>query len=137
MSRTYKDKSHKYNKEELSWNDRYELVEYEGYVYDYHIPYEYPNTSYREHIASRYIAGTRIKTFRIEKAGILKKRKRSYVNRYDYWYRSTPGWWIREFMTAPKRAACRNWEKSIKHAQDFEEVEDCPDFGRKPHKYYW
>ena len=48
-----------------------------------------------------------------------------------------PSWFVREFMTVPKRAACRNWEKQAIYADDFEEIEDCPDFGRKPHVYYW
>ncbi len=53
------------------------------------------------------------------------------------WYKQAPSWFVREFMTVPKRAACRNWEKQAIYADDFEEIEDCPDFGRKPHIYFW
>lgn len=137
MSRTYKDRPYKHLKDKLSWDERHEKVEYEGYVYDYAIPYSYPDTSLREYLDSKFIVGTCIKTFIVEKAGILKKRKRSYYDAGDYWFRRTPSWWTREFMTVPKRAACRNWEKQAIYADDLEDYKDCPDFGRKPHVYYW
>jgi hypothetical protein len=136
MSRTYKDRPYKYNKEKVSWEDRHEEFEYEAYTYDYALPYV-GWRSYKEHLDSKFVVGTRIKTFRVEKAGVLKKRKRFYQDPDDNWYKRTPSWWTREFMTVPKRAACRNWEKQAIYADDLEDFEDCPDFGRKPHVYYW
>ncbi len=52
------------------------------------------------------------------------------------WYARTPSSWTRIQMTRPKRRACRVWELKTKYLLDFEEA-DCPDFGRKPHVYYY
>jgi hypothetical protein len=52
------------------------------------------------------------------------------------WYKRTPSAWTRIQMTRPKRRACRVWELKTKYLLDFEEA-DCPDFGRKPHVYYY
>ena len=72
----------------------------------------------------------------IKEPGVKTKKPRHYNGDWK-WYKQTPSWFVREFMTVPKRAACRNWEKQAIYADDFEEIEDCPDFGRKPHVYYW
>lgn len=63
-----------------------------------------------------------------------KPKKRKTVDTEYRWLRGTPSWWVREFMTVPKRAACRNWEKT-RNLDNLEE--DCPDYGNKPHIYYW
>ena len=72
----------------------------------------------------------------LELPGVKTKKPRKYAGDWK-WYKQTPGWFVREFMTVPKRAACRNWEHRAKQTVDFENFEDCPDFGRKPHVYYW
>lgn len=136
MSRTYKDRPYKHRKDYVSWDEIHEQVEYEAYIYDYAVPYT-TWKCYREHLDSKFVIGTRTKTFTVKKAGVLKKRKRTYVDKDWYWFKGTPSWWTHVYMTTPKRAACRNWEKSIVNAVDYEEIEDCPDFGRKPHMYYW
>lgn len=72
----------------------------------------------------------------IDRPGVKTKKPRHYSGDWK-WYKQTPSWWVREFMTAPKRAACRNWEKQAIYADDFDDLEDCPDFGRKPHVYFY
>ena len=47
-----------------------------------------------------------------------------------------PSWWVREFMSVPKRQKCRNWERNTVKLLDIEDVDICPDFGNKPHKYF-
>lgn len=70
-------------------------------------------------------------------AGAKPKLKRSFVNPEQHWYKHTPSYWVLIQMTAPKRAKCKAWEKTVVKAQDFEDIEDCPDYGRKPHIYYY
>ena len=69
-----------------------------------------------------------------EIAGAKTKKKRHFKGHWVGYYFSTPSWWIREFMTVPKRAACRNWEKT-RNFDNLDEV--CPDYGRRPHLYYY
>lgn len=73
----------------------------------------------------------------IQRAGVKPKLKRSYTDFDYYWYKSTPGYWTLQHMTAPKRAKCRNWEKTTVKLFDIEDATICPDYGRKPHFYYW
>lgn len=65
------------------------------------------------------------------------KLKKNVFNPDDHWFKSTPSWWVQEFMTVPKRAKCRNWEKQTLKLQNIEDFTICPDFGNKPHIYYW
>lgn len=64
-----------------------------------------------------------------------KKKKRGFHPKH--WASATPSWWIREYMTVPKRAACSIWEKEAVKYLDIEEIPVCPDYGRKPHFFYW
>lgn len=66
--------------------------------------------------------------------GTKTKKKRSHQGWWDGYYSKAPSWWVKEFMTVPKRAACRNWEKTrtLDNLED-----DYPDFGNKPFIYYW
>lgn len=84
---------------------------------------------------SRYSVGEWRYPF-LEFPGVKTKKSKKKYGGYHNWYGSTPSWWVREFMTSPKRSACRNWEKSVIYSIDLE-AEDCPDYGHKPHKYYW
>ena len=72
----------------------------------------------------------------ISKKWTTPKVKKKFF-KYPVWYKQTPSWWIKEFMTVPKRSKCRNWEKEILKLQDIEDCSICPDFGNKPHLYYW
>lgn len=117
MSRTYKDKKVEYRSPTLSWTYGTELVEY-----------SYP---------AQYTRVVRAMFCRVKVAGAKPKRKRSFVHPEHYWHQTTPSWWVREFMTAPKRAACRNWAKNVVKSTDVEDVLDCPDYGRKPHVYFY
>jgi len=79
---------------------------------------------------------SRLGTVTMAIAGAKSKKKRS-ADVWYRWYRSTPSSWVSEFMTAPKRAKCRNWEKDVVKLHDVEDAGICPDFGNKPHHYYW
>lgn len=68
--------------------------------------------------------------------GVKTKKPRHYKGDWK-WYQRTPSWFVREFMTAPQRRECRDWESKVKYAVDFDEIEDCPFFGKKPHIYYY
>ncbi len=72
----------------------------------------------------------------VEEPGVKTKKPRHYKGDWK-WYKRTPSWFVREFMTAPQRRECRDWESKVKYADDFEEIEDCPFFGKKPHIYYY
>ena len=65
------------------------------------------------------------------------KQKRNYFNTNDHWFKHTPSWWVKTFMTKPKRNKCKNWEKQTVKLLDIENCGVCPDFGNKPHLYYW
>ena len=120
MSRTYKDKKWKLRFPEDDWNFGKELV-----------PACFTHRNwYTRELESYYGTCT------MEVAGAKSKKKRSKEDQYHFPY-STPSWWIREFMNVPKRAKCRNWEKDVVKLQDIEEAPVCPDYGNKPHFYYW
>jgi len=107
MSRTYKDRPNRFKYD--PWDQdtlREKCVSNDGYTLFYTI----------------YLKTT-------------KPKKKKSVNTEWHWMKSTPSWFIREFMTVPKRAACRNWEKTLTLG-NLEEA-DCPDYGRKPYIYYW
>ena len=65
------------------------------------------------------------------------KTKKNYFNSDYRWFKSTPSWWVREFMSVPKRQKCKNWERNTAKLLDIEDADICPDFGNKPHKYYF
>jgi hypothetical protein len=129
MSRTYKDQPRKL---EVEYDDRFDEFQYEAHVFSYgeYDPYNYRYTK-------TDTGETCIRTFFVKKAGIYTKKKRTYKNTDDWWYCRTPSWWVHDFMTVPKRAKCRNWEKDAVKHYDLEEIPDCPDYGDKPHHYYW
>lgn len=129
MSRTYKDQP---NKPEVEYEDRYDEFQYVADVFEYE-----KNDRYAWRYDRVYTGETRVKVFHVQKAGIYTKKKRSYMDPNDWWYRRTPSWFIREFMHVPKRAACRNWEKDAAKHHEVEEIPDCPDYGHKPHVYFW
>ena len=64
------------------------------------------------------------------------KVKKDYFNSDHHWFQSTPSWWVREFMSVPKRQKCKNWERNTAKLLDIEDADICPDFGNKPHKYF-
>ena len=65
------------------------------------------------------------------------KLKKNLFNPDDHWFKSTSSWWTKVFMTKPKRAKCKSWEKQTLKLQNIEDFTICPDFGNKPHVYYW
>jgi hypothetical protein len=69
----------------------------------------------------------------VDIAGAKTKKAKNYSGTW-HWCRNTPSWWVREFMSVPKRAKCRNWEKT-RTLDNLDEL--CPDYGRKPHIYYY
>lgn len=71
---------------------------------------------------------------RLERKGVKPKKKR-YVDKW-HWVEGTPSWWTNIMMTKPKRRACRVWEHKTKFQQDLYWA-DCPDWGHKPHVYFW
>lgn len=117
MSRTYKDKKWKLRYPE---NDYKFGIERVPYTVEYISIYTDEKCSYTSYWL-KDIPGAKTKKPRHEHG--------------DWnWCHSTPSWWVREFMTAPKRAKCRNWEKT-RTLDNLDET--CPDYGRKPHIYYW
>ena len=52
------------------------------------------------------------------------------------WLSQTPGWWVRLFMTKPKRQTERQLVQKLHKLPD---VEDAPEFpvAKKPHKYFY
>lgn len=53
-----------------------------------------------------------------------------------YWLHHTPKWWVKLYMTKPKRRANRALCTDIMHGADPDELV-YPLGGRKPHEYYW
>lgn len=107
MSRTFKDKPWKHTTEKKERDNsviHVKLKEYGFYRYSFEV------------------------------AGSKTKKKRNFVDFWNGYYSRCPSWWTKEFMTVPKRAACRNWEKTrtLDNLED-----DYPDFGNKPFIYYY
>lgn len=69
--------------------------------------------------------------------GDKPKIKKNVFNTDNNWHKQTPSWWVALMMTSSKRNKCRNWEKETLKLQDIEDCNVCPDFGNKPHLYYW
>lgn len=118
MSRTYKDKKWKLRYPENDYTFGSERIEY---IDEY----------------TSYYTGEKVKCTRyiwVDLPGAKKKKKRSEHGDWNWMY-STPSWWTRMMMGRPVRRACKVWEKQVL-TQDIEEA-DCPDYGRKPHIYYW
>ncbi len=131
MSRTYKDKDFYLRFPEEKYDFGSEKIEYRAVVRTLY-EYSLEDDSYSEVEVPHNYIGHRW----LDKAGAKTKKPRHYRGDHK-WYKQTPSWFVREFMTVPKRAACRNWEKQAIYADDLEDFKDCPDFGRKPHVYYW
>ena len=74
-------------------------------------------------------------TWYVIKKKTSKPKKRKEVDT-EYRWTSTPGWWIREMMQVPLRAAGKQWEKKVLKEVDLEDT-DPPGVGRKPHVYFW
>jgi hypothetical protein len=62
-----------------------------------------------------------------------KTKKPRYLYTHWNWCRNTSSWWTKMTCHVPKRAKCRNWEKT-RTLDNLDEP--CPDYGRKPHIYY-
>lgn len=129
MSRTYRDSlraKHRKSRKQR-WETKYYQEEYlaERYEYDY-------KTWTRQ-----YLGELVLRKVTLQRGGVLPKQKRSFLNQGHYWYKYTPSWYTREFMTRPKRARCRAWEKRAASCLDLDDLDDCPDYGRKPHVYYY
>jgi len=113
MSRTYKDKSWKY---ELERNTETRA----------RVPYIRSYTDwtgvYKEH--SSYIW--------LDIPGVKTKKPRTHFTRH---YMSTPSWWTRLMMGKPQRREGRIWERKVLF-QDLQET-DPPQVGCKPHIYFY
>jgi len=66
-----------------------------------------------------------------------KRKKKRRVDTKWHWM-TTPGWFIKEFMTKPQRAACKQWERKLVQ-MSYDELHEVmvPFIGYKPHIYYW
>jgi hypothetical protein len=65
------------------------------------------------------------------------KIKRKYTGPSStYWLSHTPRWWVKLFMTRPKRRENKSACVSILKGEDPDGVV-FPLGNRKPHKYYW
>lgn len=117
MSRTYKDR-----KAKLQFPEDYNDLAYKKITYTK----AYINTygDYNEYDAYWYMPV----------AGFKVKKKRSNPGRY-FWYRSTPGWFVRLVMNKPARRAAKLAERKVL----FSDIEDFDfvDTKRKPNIYYW
>lgn len=131
MSRTYKDiKTVKHRRSSKArWETEFYEYEYTAYKRDY----DYDDSTYTWKYTTEEYTSRRW----LHRPGVLTKKKRNTLSFQYLWYRTTPSHWVRESMTVPKRAKCRNWEKKAVSFQDVEDIPICPDFGRKPHVYYW
>jgi hypothetical protein len=118
MSRTYKDKPWKHDKDYRysRYSDTFDKVPYVA--------------QYRDYYTNELVEYTRFIFMQI--AGALPKCKRNHVEKH---HMPTPNWWVHMIMTRPQRRAGRMWERKI-HFEDLEEI-DPPGVGRKPHIYYW
>ena len=64
-----------------------------------------------------------------------KTKKRKEVDTEDHWM-GTPGWWVKMTMNKPGRRKQHLLEKKVLKVEDIEEF-DFPEYGRKPHIYFW
>ena len=136
MSRTNKDikqaksKLNYYHRNKKSWRDvDYITIEYmaERRKYDLDLR-EFVGTG--EYYTSKVF---------LDKPGHKPKLPREYTDWNHKWYKKAPGWFVTEFMQAPVRAKCRNWEKVATGMpiEMLETLDCCPDYGKKPHVYYY
>jgi hypothetical protein len=116
MSKTYKDKRN-YEFRHRNWQGD-----------EVRIPYIANVTYWNGEVEER------TKFFYLKQPTTKPKVKKLVDNEW-HWLRAAPSWWVRDFMTAPKRASVRNWKRSL----TLENIDDadCPDYGNKPHHYYW
>lgn len=56
----------------------------------------------------------------------------------EHHWMTTPGWWVRLWMTRPERVRVHQLEHlaSTMSVTELEDL-DIPDLGKKPHKYFW
>jgi len=121
MSRTYKDKPNKFRKDHYSWHEDWERVTY---------TYTYRN------ILKDGEPVTYTSSYSVQKP-TSKRKKRKELDTEDHWM-TTPSWWWRIVHHRPTRRACHIWEKSVhRFLDDDVDLSICPDFGRKPHHYFW
>ena len=119
MSRTFKDKKWKLRYPENDYSFGTERVAFE--------------VQRKNWVTGEYLSDTWTKYWIRDLPGVKKKKPRNEHGDWE-WMCSTPSWWVREFMTAPNRARCRNWEKT-RTLDNLDEI--CPDYGNKPHQYYY
>jgi hypothetical protein len=129
MSKTFRDsrraKWRKSRKER--WDNQYRQEEYLGYLREY---------SFETHTWCN-TGALILKYVWLKKPGGPKK-PRNYLDQGHYWYLHTPGWFVNLYMTRRKRRACRMWEnEAVTIPVDLLDTLDCPDYGRKPHIYYY
>lgn len=126
MSKTFRD-SERYKAKSSRWQDDYYPEPYEALEREY--SFETHQYEYTGNIVTR--------TTWLKKPG-GPKLKRSHLNYSYYWHRYTPSWFTRMFMTKPHRRGCRLWEReAVTLPVDLLDTVDCPDYGRKPHIYYY
>lgn len=130
MSRTYKDKPHKFAHPEGRYDFGTERLAYETerVLYDYNI-----DTGTWEPIGKTEPC---VRFFYLDVAGAKTKKPRRKDT--EWHWMTTPGWYISEFMNRPQRAKGRAWEKKVTKVE-LEDLDtlDLPDVSRKPHLYYW
>jgi hypothetical protein len=107
MSRTKKDRRWELRWPEEQWEYRYERVPVDLGTY----------TAYKY----------------LPKPGVLTKKRRTYDD--WHWIGSCPRWWRRLTMTRPLRRKGRVWEHKV--LREDLEITDPPQFGRKPHIYFY
>lgn len=122
MSRTYKDKKWK-----LRFPESYYTFGTERVLYQVHVYRWSPE-------AQDDAWSTWSRCVYLPIAGAKTKKKRNSMQKWC-WSARTPSAWTRSTMNRPKRRDCRVWERKVLF-QDVEEA-DCPDYGRKPHIYYY
>lgn len=96
-----------------------------------HLPYRF---KYPEFFDRSYWLRLEDGSYRDERLHDKPKKPKHQDTKW-HWM-STPSWWTRATMHRPKRRQCRVWEQTICGTQDLSEA-DCPDWGHKPHVYYW
>lgn len=120
MARTFKDKK---------WTLRHPENDY--YFGTERISYTVPR---KDWTTGEILEGTWTNYVYVDIPGAKTKKKRDIDGNWR-WYQRTPSWWSRLVMNKPRRRACRVWERQVL-LEDIEEA-DCPDYGRKPHVYFY